>query len=333
MVEYYEGFLLALEEIKKQRISVHLYVYDIGIGTDLLPSILKKPVLQQVHLIIGGLSDQQIRMIADFSRDYTIPYVIPFTSKSEEPLVYSTVYQINTPQSYLYSKASAAFCNKYKNARIIFYTPGNSGNKMDFIKIVQKDLAAKYIDYQVIENETLSYGDLMALLDATKKNVLVPSDDGSEILSKLIAPLRTIQELKPQLSVSLFGYPAWQASGSEYWSDFFRMNATFYSIFYVNPASSRLKTFINNYLRWYSKEMINTYPKYGLLGYDTGLFFIQLLHKYGSAYDSNINKLKYSGIQTDFYFERVNNWGGFINTNLYFVEFQPNSTIVSNPVK
>jgi hypothetical protein len=163
--------------------------------------------------------------------------------------------------------------------------------------------------------------------------VLVPADDGSEILSKLIVPLRFATELKPQLSISLFGYPAWQVSGAEYLNDFFSMNATFYSIFYANPTSSKYKLFSNNYIRWYSKEMVNTYPKYGLLGYDTGMFFIQLLHKYGKSYDLNINKLDYSGIQTAFYFERVNNWGGFINTNLYFVEFKPNSTVISNPVK
>jgi LysM repeat protein len=333
MVEYYEGFLLALEEVKKKGISVNLQVYDIGSDTGTLSSILQKPSMGNVNLIIGGLSDQQIKLISGFSSENNIPYVIPFTSKSDELLSYSSVYQINTAQSYLYSKASAAFCNKYKDSNIIFYIPGTSGNKMDFIKTVQKDLTAKNRAYQVMNNEKLFYSDILPFLDATKNNVIIPADDGSEALSKLITPLRSVVELKPQISVSLFGYPAWQVSGAEYLNDFFSLNATFYSIFYADPTSSKFKSFYNNYQRWFSKEMINTYPKYGLLGYDTGMFFIQLLHKYGVSYDANINKLNYSGIQTDFYFERINNWGGWINTNLYFVEFKPNATITSQPVK
>jgi LysM repeat protein len=333
MVEYYEGFLLALSDIKKKGISVDLQVYDTGSGADLLPEVLKNPALKKANVIIGGLSDAQIKLIAEFSDRNKIPYVIPFTSKSDELLSYYTVYQINTPQSYLYSKASAAFCKKYKGSNIIFYTPRSQGNRMDFIQTVQKDLTAKNISYQVIDSESLSYGDLLPYIDSDKNNVFVPSDDGTGMLSKLLASIRTLTEMKPQLSVSLFGYPSWQLHSLKYMNDFFRLNATFYSIFYANPTSAKVKSFRNSYVHWYSKELINSYPKYGMLGYDTGMFFIQLLNKYGTSYDANINKLTYSGVQTDFYFERVNNWGGFINTNLYLVEFNSNNTIVSNQIK
>jgi LysM repeat protein len=326
MVEYYEGVLLALEDIKKKGISVDLQVHDIGSGVDLLPALFKKPAMQNVNLIIGGLSDQQIKLIAYYSHERAIPYVFPFTSKSDEPLNYDNVYQINTPQSYLYSKASSAFYNKYKTSNIILYIPDKKGNKMDFIEVVKKDLTAKGISYKVLESETA----IQTVVNNTKNNVFIPADDNSETLSKLITPLKTFMETNPGLSVSLFGYPSWQVYSMEHASDFFRMNATFYSIFYANPTSPKVKSFQNNYLRWYSKEMINTFPKFGMLGYDTSMFFIQLLNQYGTSSDVNINKLSYTGVQTDFYFERVNNWGGFINTNIYLVEFNPDFKITAN---
>jgi hypothetical protein len=331
MVEYYEGFLLALKDLKKKGISVDLQVYDIGFGMDLLPAVLKKASMQEVNLIIGGLSDGQIKRIAAFSNEKEIPYVIPFTSRTDEPLNYYTVYQISTPQSYLYSKASAAFCSKYKNDNIIFYIPESPKNKMDFIEVVQKDLAAKKIPYKVIQDGSLP--EIQNLLSSTENNVLVPSDDTAETLSNLIAALKSVLETAPQTAISLFGYPAWQVYTTKYSSDYFLLNVAFYSIFYANPTSSKVKLFHNSFVQWYSREMINTFPKYGTLGYDTGMFFIQLLDKYGTAYDVNINKLNYSSVQTDFYFERVNNWGGFINTNIYLIEFNPDSTITSNRFK
>jgi LysM repeat protein len=332
MVEYYEGFLLALEDIKKQGISVNLQVYDIGQGIDLLPAILQKPSMQQLHLIIGGFSEKQIRLIADFSREQTVPYVT-FTSRGDESVAYSNVYQINTPQSYLNSKASAAFCDKYRNATIVFHVPSVPGNRADFIQTVQKDLKTKNIPYKVLANDEISASDLSAFLDINKHTVFVPSDDGAEALSKLIIPLRTALDLNSQISVSLFGYPAWQVSGADYLNDLFRFNATFYSMFYANTTSVKFKTFYNNYMYWFAKELINTYPKYGLLGYDTGMFFIQGLSRYGSAFAAHISRFHYSGVQIDFHFERVNNWSGFINTNLYLVDFLPNGTITSNSVK
>jgi LysM repeat protein len=333
MVEYYEGFLLALKDLKKKGISVDLQVYDIGSGVDLLSTILKKPSMQDVNLIIGGLSEKQIKLIAAFSDEKAVPYVIPFTSKTDEPLNYYTVYQISTPQSYLYSKTSAAFCNKYKDANIIFYISDFSKNKMDFIGIVQKDLTMKKIPYKVINGDNLSL-EIQNALSSTNNNVFVPSDDTAETLSNLITSLKSVLETTPQTTtVSLFGYPAWQIYTAKYSADFFHLNVAFYSIFYANPTSSKVKSFHNNYIQWYSKEMINTFPKYGILGYDTGMFFIQLLDKYGTSYDVNVNKLNYSNVQTDFYFEKVNNWGGFINTNIYLVEFSPDLTITSNRFK
>ncbi|MDR1526760.1 MAG: LysM peptidoglycan-binding domain-containing protein [Dysgonamonadaceae bacterium] len=333
MVEYYEGFLLALEDIKKQGISVVLQVYDIGEKTDRLPSILKKPEMRQVDIIFGGLSEKQIRMIANFSREWNIPYVIPFNSRSDEPMTYATVYQISTPPSYMYSKASSAFCDRYRDATIVFHVPSASGNRMDFIQVVQKDLKAKNIPYQVLTDEEITSSDVLTLLSETKNTVFVPSDDGPDALSKMVVPLRVALDLNPQMLVSLFGYPAWQASGTDYLSDLFRFNATFFSVYYANVTSAKYKTFYNNYIHWYSKELINVYPKFGLLGYDTGMFFIQALNRYGSALAPNIDQLNYSGIQMDFNFERVNNWGGFINTNLYLVDFRSDGTITSHAIK
>ncbi|GHT73348.1 peptidase M23 [Bacteroidia bacterium] len=332
MVEYYEGILLALEDIKKSGISVDLQVYDTGSEVNLLNGILQKTALQNVHLIIGGLSDKQIKLIASFASDKKIPYIIPFTSKSDEPLNNHYVYQINTPQSYLYSKASAAFCNQYKRSNIIFYIPKDDGNKTDFVETLQKDLKAKYMSYKVIGTSNDLLAEIQGVVSENANNVFIPADDRRETLLKLMTPLKGLLDAQPQLSVSMFGYPAWQTYATDYTDDFFRLDASFFSVFYANPTSPKVKSFNNLYQRWYSRELINIFPKYGMLGYDTGLYFIQSLQKYGTLFEINPNRLNYKGVQMDFYFEQVNNWGGFINTNIYWVEFNPNFTITSKSV-
>lgn len=332
MIEYYEGVLLALEDLKKKGISIDLQIHDTGSKTDLLPSILKKPSMQTVHLVIGGLNEDQIQLISQFAKEKDIPYVIPFTSQAEEALSQYQVYQVNTPEAYRYSKASSAFCKKYKDSHIVFYINPARQNKMDFVQVLQKDLNDQNISYQVIQSGDPST-EIQKAIVSGKHTVFVPADDTSDALTDLIAPLKAFLEANPEASVSLFGYPTWQILGTERANDFSRLNVSFYSIFYANPTSSAVKSFYNRYLHWYSKEMINTYPKYGMLGYDTAMYFILLLNRYGTSYDVNINKVNYTGVQTDFYFERSNNWGGFINTNLYLVEFTPNFKIQSTQIK
>ena len=67
--------------------------------------------------------------------------------------------------------------------------------------------------------------------------------------------------------------------------------------------------------------MAHPYPKYGMLGFDTAFFFLKGLSNYGSGFESNLGKMDLTPIQTGFKFQRVNNWGGFVNKKVFFVHF------------
>ena len=334
MTEYYEGFLMALKDIKKEGISVNLQVYDIGTGAKEIPDILKKKEMQDIHLLIGGHFEEQIKLLSRFGKEKNIPYVIPITPKSNEPFNNPNVYQINTPPSNLYSKASLAFCNKYKKDNIIIVLDEfGVSNQKEFINLLKQDLQDKNIPYKTVTSLVNLYNDITALLSKDQKNVIVPSDDSVETLSKLTTPLKSILESRPGLSLSLFGYPVWQVHSVKYSDDFFRLNTTFYSVFYSDPTSSDTKAFYSTFYKWYTRVLENTFPKYAMFGYDTGMYFIRLIHTYGSQFDSHVNDLKYTGVQTDFYFERVNNWGGFINMNMYLINYNQNYSITKNRIR
>ncbi|MDR0543382.1 MAG: ABC transporter substrate-binding protein [Dysgonamonadaceae bacterium] len=324
MVEYYEGFLLALEDIKKKGISVNLQVFDIGQDTKKLPDIFAELYWTDLDVVIGGLSEQQIKLISEFCKKKNTPYVIPFTSKSDETSNNRSVYQINTPQTHLYKKVAQAFSQRYKNDNILFHAPVGKGNKTDFVQVLQSELKSKSIAYQVIDTTELSENALAHYLKKDKNNVLLPSGDSSDALLKLTIPLKSIKQNTPEIGVSLFGHPSWQIYSSEFTDDFFRFNALFYSVFYADPLSPKVKTFRNNYHKWFSKELMNTFPKYGLLGYDTGMYFLLTLAN---------QKTAFSGLQTDFYFERVNAQSGFINTNLYLIEYHTDYSVTSEQKK
>ena len=102
----------------------------------------------------------------------------------------------------------------------------------------------------------------------------------------------------------------------------------FYSSFYTNNLFPEAIRFSSAYRKWYSKDMSNTFPKYGMLGFDTGYFFLKGLSQYGSNLEDKLNKVTVTPIQTGFKFERVNNWGGFINRKVFFVHFTKNYELI-----
>jgi len=334
MIEYYEGFLLALKDLKSAGLSVDLQVYDCGEGTDKLKTILKNEKLKSTHLIIGGIGDQ-IRPISRFSVENKIPYVIPFTSESDEPFNNPRVYQINTPQSYLYSKAAYAFGERFRGDKI-FIIEGETGaaNKTDFTSALQADLQSRNIPSLVISQSDIEGDKIYKILKAGQKNIFVPSDDSRQALERIIAPLKNCSELHPEYDISLFGYSRWQIHAQMAMAgDFFFLNTIFFTGFYTNPSSAKVQQFYKQFYKWFGKMLSNSVPHYGILGYDTGQFFIQAIDRYGASFDDRISDFKYEGVQTCFHFERVNNWSGFVNTGLYFVNYNNDLTVTTRAIE
>ena len=127
--------------------------------------------------------------------------------------------------------------------------------------------------------------------------------------------------------------PEWQTYTRECLEDFYALNTYIYSNFYADNLSPEVHSFYSDYKNWYSKNLINTFPKYGILGFDTGMYFLGAINKYGSNFENNLDKIHYKSIQTGFDFHRVNNWGGFINTNLFIVHYKNDYTVTRSEVR
>ncbi len=327
-IEYYEGFLLSLDSLKKTGHSISVNVYDIGFKIHSLEKVLKKDELKESHLIIGGFSEDQINKISKFSKENAIRYVIPFASKTDETMTNPFIFQSNPTQSYLYSKVSLAFAKKYKNYNIVFVDMGSQNDKADLIKTLQSDLSANKQAFQTLTYNGYSFtADFRNALSSSDPSIIVISSGTSESLARIIAPLRTFKESGFSKDISLFGYPEWQTYVKDYLDDFFSAHACLYSIFYANNTQPEVKAFFRLYRSWYGKTMINSYPRYGMLGYDTGMYFLQMISRYGINFENSLGKFQYKSLQTGYNFNRVNNWGGFINTNVYWIDFLPDYTI------
>ena len=104
-------------------------------------------------------------------------------------------------------------------------------------------------------------------------------------------------------------------------ASFYEIDTYFYSSFYTNNLLPEAKAFHRKYRRTYSKEIVNRYPKYAILGFDIAYYFLKAMHLYGTDMPNRLNEMEYTPLQTGFKFERVNNWGGFINRKVFFVHF------------
>lgn len=318
MVEYYEGFLMAVDSLKRQGVSVNLYTYDTKGKSDVAQSILAKEEMKNMDIIFGPAHAANVKTLAEFAEKNQTRVVVPFSPEVEQVFKNPYIYQVNTPQSYLYSEVYEHFLRKFSKANIVFLDAGTGQNeKAEFIKGMKNELKTNQVAYKHISNsDTLK---ILAAIDSTRENIFIPTSGKDLSLTRLIPQLTQIRRSYPNVDLHLFGYPEWQTYTQDYLASFYELDTYFYSSFYTNNLFPAAVRFTQEYRRWYSKDMANIFPKYGMLGFDTGYFFLKGLAQEGSQLENNLNRVQVTPIQTGFKFERVNNWGGFINRKVFFV--------------
>ena len=328
MVEYYEGFLMAIDSLKRTGTSVDLYVYDCGKESSSLNVILAKEEMKRMDVIFGPMHQQQIKPLSAFAQKNNIRLVIPFSSRGQEVFKNPLVYQINTPQSYLYSEVYEHFTRQFPNAHVIFMEAANDDKeKADFISGMKQDLKNKGVTMSFV-SENADKSTLKAAVRENKENIFIPTSGSNITLIKILPQLTLLVRETTEQNIHLFGYPEWQTYTRDHLDSFFELDVYFYSSFYTNTLFPAAVQFTNAYHKWYSKDLASKYPSYGMLGFDTAFFFLKGLTRYGSELEKNLDKMNLTPIQTGFKFERVNNWGGFINKKVFFIHFTRNFELV-----
>lgn len=335
MLEYYEGFLLAVDSLKKQGANINLHVFDTGERTASVDNILAKPELKQMDVIFGPGHAEHLKPLSDFAKENGIRLVVPFTSKDSEVFTNPYLYQVNTPQSYLYAQVYKLFAEQFAEYNIVFVEINDGKDKTDYIKGLQQELDTRGIRHQTIpmpeiveetkgegeeKEEIITVPGLTNALDSTKHNIIIPTSGTNTALTKLLPLIQLVVRTdETPYQVHLFGYPEWQKYYNDHLQAFYELDTYFYSSFYTNNLLPSSKNFHNKFHNMFNKEMHTTYPKYGMLGFDIGYYFLKGLKTYDSKLEENLSTYDIVPVQTGFHFERVNNWGGFINKKVFFI--------------
>ena len=216
---------------------------------------------------------------------------------------------------------------QFPHANVIFVEAKDGKDKDEFIQGLKDELKARSIPITSVK-EGANLENLKVCLKKDLTNIFIPTSGSNVVLMQTLPQLTLLVRENPEYTIQLFGYPEWQTYTKDYIESFFELDTYFYSSFYTNNLLPAAKRFTENYRKWYGKEMEDRYPKYGMLGFDTGYFFLKGLSRYGNNLEQEVHRINLVPIQTGFKFQRVNNWGGFINKKVFFVHFTKDYELV-----
>ncbi len=334
MLEFYQGFLLAVDTLKKQQISVDVYTFDTGKEGASIQHILENESLKEMDFILGGYYWGHIKLLSDFCKEHGIKMILPFSSNDHFVSNNPDLFMINTPQPHLYPVVQNNFMTYFPDAQVFFLNSlSGKEDKKDFVESFKYKLLAQKVPFEIIEPGT-GIEEIGKKMKKKKDYVFIPASGDNAVLEEWISVLTALKEAHPDQHIHLFGYPEWQTYTGQYISRFYNLDTYIYSAFYTSSIFLSAERFKNKFERWYHKEPAVTYPRYSMLGYDIGLFFITAKSRFGSDFIPKLTQLEdVPTLQNGFRFERINEYGGFVNKNVYFINFSRHMEIVKTELR
>lgn len=323
-LEFYQGILMAVDSLRHQGISTEVYAFDSGETDARIAEILSNPVMTQMDIIFGPLYTRSIAAVSQFAEKNGIKLVIPFTSKSKEVYNNPSIFSVNPPDTFENAEVYNSFLQKF-NAYNVIFIEDNVQDQKGFINGLKNSLKQKNIDYKTLPLNSITEENIMNVLMLSQHNIIIPTSSDIKTLNLLIPQLKAYMRKNADYKLSLFGYPAWQAYVGNLLESFYQLDTYYYTSFYRNPMKSATNQIEKRYRFWFKKDMINTYPRMALFGFDCGYYFLKGLSLYGKGFaEQPVKTLPY---QNGFQFKRVNTWGGLVNTNMWFIHYTRNHQI------
>jgi len=272
MLDYYQGFYLALKNYEKDGLRVKLYLYDNEHDTAKTREILNKPELKKMDLIVAPILNEHLYIINHFSSKFQIPVLSPFTAADSlfpnNPLFFNSAPAEKTKAEIFYD-----YYRKTNPNRIVLVIK----NDLDWEKGFGKDLLAlldtkSNIDYRLITNEEMALAD-SNFLPKWKEYIVYHGGENvknvktlTTFLDKQKAVFEIVADYKSQ---TIKAIP--EAKRKKY-------DIKIISSDYTNPLDSALvlRDFKSNY-----RLISNLNPsRYSIIGHDQASFISEMFLKY-----------------------------------------------------
>ncbi len=327
MVEYYRGFLMACESLKRQGISTDIHAWNVPREADIRQTLLENGA-RECDIIFGPLYTAQVKPLADFCRTYNIKMVIPFSINGDEVTRNPQIYQVYQSAALQNETALKAFADRFPGYHVVIVDCNDStSTKGLFTMSLRQRLEAKGNKYN-ITNLNSSDENFAKAFSLKGNNVVVLNTARSPQLNATFARLNKLKAIYPQLSVSMFGYTEWLMYTNVYTELYHKYDAYIPTTSYYHSSPS-VQWIENNFRRWFNVDMQQALPRFALTGYDHAQFFLHGLHKHGNDFKGTASEFVYAPLQTPLKFKTAAQGGGMQNTSFMLIHYKPNRSIDS----
>lgn len=324
-LDFYRGFLMAADLLKKEGKKITIYAYDEP-AANVAPTALLQAIKNNgVQLVVGPLYLEHIDEVANFARQNEVKVLIPFSSKTQQVNSNDQLFLLNAREAKKHEFAANLFLNYFpKKTKVVFVGDATKGNERVFTEYLRQRLVRENIPVALLP-DNFTPSQLAAQSISGHTLVLVYHSSTTATRDLATRSVSAFRKNYPEANVALFGYPEWQIESGPHRQILHDANAYLFTNTFYNPWSEATRRVVDDYERWFQQEMPEETPRMALLGYDSGTVMLRGLSVYGKKFTTQDMQLPL--LQSDISFSRVGDNGGYVNSSLWFIHYRPDGTL------
>ncbi len=330
VLDLYEGMKLAVDTLKKQKISIALYAYDTERSVEKIKKILDTDELKSTDLVVGPFFQEESKLIVDFSLENMINTFNPLHNNSEligiNPFAF--LYQ---PAIDLLGRKAGEFLADYatKKTCMVFYGTSRRDSVLaaNFIhaatekglRIVAANRLSREASGSILtilakptEYDEFRYPKEFTLKKDSLGSIFVASDDPL-LYAKVISSIETRGD-----KIIVLGSESWLDQNTVTLDKFQNLPVVLTAPNFAAPERPATKAFVKKYVKTHGRAPSN----YASIGYELTLFLGNQLKKHGVYFQEG---LRNGGVTPGYMSEGFDYQNGRSNERIPFIKFEDGS--------
>lgn len=311
--EFYNGFLVGLDSLKNEGVSVVLNVINTDKSTQIIDRVLSSGELDNSDIIIGPVYDEQFSQVAKYAADRAIPIVSPLA-----PVSYDNkyVFQVAPSEDEKYEKLR----NVVRDKNVILFASAND----------DEEFVSKMKEFCGENFKTLTFApkakpDTYALsLESKRENIYLVAAKDQQNADAIISKIGAIRVFAGGKVVRTIASPRVARMSSLDPANLFSADVSYVTSYHVDRTNSAVIDFDRRYMK-----MFGGVPTlYGYRGYDVAMFFIGSMKEFGSDFYNYIADYYTTVLQVTYRFSHKNGNSMLTNREWMYVNYAPTYDII-----
>lgn len=319
-LEFYQGVLLAAEEMKNQGMQIVLQVFDWNERS--MDDLLSGERLGRSDLIIGPVYSNEIGSTLAYFRHSGTKIVSPLDGNAEVWVNSSPdLFQVQ-PTLAAQQESLIKYLEPHGTTLWIISEEGEETVAPGIRALLDNNLIPyRNFSYDVLQGREVTEI-LKGLLESNPRNQVIIASQNEAFVSDAVRNLHLLMAYD-NIPVELFGLSKWRSFETLDLTALHQLQVVLPVSAYVDYADPAVRRFVQQYRSLFHGEP----SQFAFQGYDVAYYFMYALFRYGRHFENCLESIHLPLLQTEISFLRKSGEGGYSNIGTKIIRYRPDFTV------